>query len=230
MARFKTRARAVDMLGRQQIADVATAISELFKNAHDAYAEHVEVDNFRSDDLFVVRDDGIGMTAEEFENRWLVLGTESKVDSDSHTHAFKPHPLFKPNPSFKFTHPSKTNPITPLIKTHSPQTTHSFQFARAMGMISLILSTLMAILVSIALFIESMKRGYLFFQGITMYFIVIVIILEFVSILVMFIRFVNGLIPLYIKNPKLTTNQILSGRFGLWALQGADELPYVSGW
>lgn len=78
MARFKTRARTVDMLGRQQIANVSTAISELFKNAHDAYADRAEVDYFRSDSLLVIRDNGIGMTPEEFENRWLVLGTESK--------------------------------------------------------------------------------------------------------------------------------------------------------
>lgn len=78
MAKFKTRARTVDMLGRQQIANVSTAISELFKNAHDAYADHAEVDYFRSDNLLVIRDNGVGMTPEEFENRWLVLGTESK--------------------------------------------------------------------------------------------------------------------------------------------------------
>lgn len=78
MAKFKTRARTVDMLGRQQIANVSTAISELFKNAHDAYADHAEVDYFRSDNLLVIRDDGVGMTPEEFEERWLVLGTESK--------------------------------------------------------------------------------------------------------------------------------------------------------
>jgi hypothetical protein len=79
MAKFKTRARAVDMLGRQQIAGIPTAISELFKNAHDAYAHHVDVDFLRSDDLFVLRDDGIGMTEEDFLNRWLAIGTESKV-------------------------------------------------------------------------------------------------------------------------------------------------------
>ena len=79
MAKFRTRARAVDMLGRQQIAGIPTAISELFKNAHDAYADRVEVDFYRSDRLFVLRDDGIGMTKEDFEKRWLTLGTESKV-------------------------------------------------------------------------------------------------------------------------------------------------------
>ena len=80
MAKFRTRARTVDMLGRQQIAGIPTAISELFKNAHDAYADHVEVDYFRKSGLFVLRDDGIGMSPQDFESRWLTIGTESKVD------------------------------------------------------------------------------------------------------------------------------------------------------
>ena len=44
MAKIRTRARAVDMLGRQQIATVQNAIAELFKNAYDAYAKRVQVD------------------------------------------------------------------------------------------------------------------------------------------------------------------------------------------
>jgi signal transduction histidine kinase len=83
VAKIRVRARAVDMLGRQQIAGIPTAIHELFKNAHDAYAEHVQVDYFRADDLFVLRDDGMGMTKEDFETRWLTLGTESKVGANS---------------------------------------------------------------------------------------------------------------------------------------------------
>lgn len=80
MAGFKARARALDMLGRQQIAGIPTAISELFKNAHDAYADNVIADYFRSDKLFVLRDDGYGMTKKDFEEKWLTLGTESKLD------------------------------------------------------------------------------------------------------------------------------------------------------
>src|SRR5580704_4101098 len=79
MATIRVRARALDMLGRQQIAGIPTAISELFKNAHDAYARRVEVDYYRSNQLFVLRDDGIGMTRADFEDRWLTLGTESKL-------------------------------------------------------------------------------------------------------------------------------------------------------
>lgn len=81
MARLRVKARAIDMLGRQQIAGVPTAIHELFKNAHDAYADRVSVDYFRSDALFVLRDDGIGMTEEEFQQRWLTVGTDSKVEN-----------------------------------------------------------------------------------------------------------------------------------------------------
>ncbi len=81
MATFKTRARTLDMLGRQQIAGIPTAISELFKNAHDAYADRVEIDYYRSDNLFVLRDDGVGMSHEDFVARWLTIGTESKFIS-----------------------------------------------------------------------------------------------------------------------------------------------------
>jgi signal transduction histidine kinase len=94
MAKIRTRARAVDMLGRQQIATVQNAISELFKNAHDAYAKHVRADFFEgagpgSGDLLLVRDDGVGMTRDDFENKWLVLGTESKLGAQRAKH-FRP--------------------------------------------------------------------------------------------------------------------------------------------
>lgn len=79
MSKIRVRARAVDMLGRQQIAGIPTSLHELFKNAYDAYADHAEVDFFRADGSLLLRDDGIGMTKEEFENRWLTLGTESKL-------------------------------------------------------------------------------------------------------------------------------------------------------
>lgn len=78
MAVFKARARALDLLGRQQIAGIPTAINELFKNAHDAYADNVDIDYFRKDKLLLLRDNGLGMTRQDFETRWLTLGTESK--------------------------------------------------------------------------------------------------------------------------------------------------------
>ena len=80
---FQTRARTVDHLGREQIADCPTAVSELWKNAFDAYARSVELTIFApvedAEPAAVVADDGHGMNRQEFLDRWLVVGTESKV-------------------------------------------------------------------------------------------------------------------------------------------------------
>jgi signal transduction histidine kinase len=86
MAKIRARARAVDMLGRQQIAGIQNAVSELFKNAHDAYATLARVDFIESHKLLLVRDNGVGMTKVDFEGKWLVLGTESKLGSESEKH------------------------------------------------------------------------------------------------------------------------------------------------
>lgn len=77
---FQTKARTVDHLGREQIADTPTAISELWKNAYDAYARTVALDIYAGDvPVAVISDDGHGMSRAEFESRWLVVGTESKA-------------------------------------------------------------------------------------------------------------------------------------------------------
>ncbi len=80
---FQTKARTVDHLGREQIADTPTAISELWKNAFDAYARNVSLDIFAGEEpVAVISDNGHGMNREEFEGRWLVVGTESKATTD----------------------------------------------------------------------------------------------------------------------------------------------------
>ncbi|MGM7651946.1 ATP-binding protein [Serratia marcescens] len=78
------------MLGRQQIAGIPTAIHELFKNAHDAYAERVEVDYFRRNGVLILRDDGYGMTRHDVETRWLTLGTESRVNANKNSYEDEP--------------------------------------------------------------------------------------------------------------------------------------------
>jgi signal transduction histidine kinase len=79
---FRTQARTVDHLGREQIADSPTAISELWKNSYDAYARSVSLHIFDSPAVCAgIFDDGIGMDRSDFSERWLVLGTSSKVDT-----------------------------------------------------------------------------------------------------------------------------------------------------
>jgi len=83
-ASFQTRARTIDHLGRGQIADAPTAVSELWKNAYDAYARNVELHIFDGKTpIAAVMDNGHGMNAQELLDNWLVIGTESKVRKDS---------------------------------------------------------------------------------------------------------------------------------------------------
>ncbi len=78
---FKTRARTIDHLGREQIADCPTAISELWKNSYDAYARDVALHIYDGEiPIAALVDDGHGMSRKEFEEKWLVVGTESKAD------------------------------------------------------------------------------------------------------------------------------------------------------
>ena len=78
---FRARARAIDHLGRGQIADAPTAISELWKNAYDAYAQNVALHIFDDDPpVAAIFDDGVGMNRNDILDRWLVVGTESKIE------------------------------------------------------------------------------------------------------------------------------------------------------
>lgn len=81
---FRTKARAVDLLGKGQIADLPTAITELWKNGYDAYADNltaeIYLDSYKdvNSPLFVMTDDGKGMSRNDIFEKWLVLGTDSK--------------------------------------------------------------------------------------------------------------------------------------------------------
>jgi Histidine kinase-, DNA gyrase B-, and HSP90-like ATPase len=77
---FRTRARTIDHLGRGQIADCPTAVSELWKNAYDAYATSVVLHIFDGKTpISAVTDNGHGMDYEEFLAKWLIVGTDAKV-------------------------------------------------------------------------------------------------------------------------------------------------------
>ncbi len=79
-AAFQTRARTIDHLGREQIADCPTAISELWKNAYDAYARNVCLNIFDGNvPVATLVDDGHGMSVDDIVNKWLTVGTESKA-------------------------------------------------------------------------------------------------------------------------------------------------------
>lgn len=85
MESFKTRARAIELLGRKQIRDSVTALAELMKNSYDADAPwlRVEFEVGKIPEHIIIADGGLGMTHNDIQEKWLVLGTNSKTNSKS---------------------------------------------------------------------------------------------------------------------------------------------------
>ena len=85
MVTFRTKARAIDHLGKGQIADLPTAITELWKNGYDAYADNVRCELYQKgvkglkQSVFILADDGFGMEQKDILEKWVVLGTDSKA-------------------------------------------------------------------------------------------------------------------------------------------------------
>ncbi|EPY6832500.1 ATP-binding protein [Klebsiella pneumoniae] len=81
---FKARARTIEHLGKGQIADCPTAVSELWKNAYDAYARDVALFTIDTDfQCGAIIDNGCGMSLEQIIDSWLIVGTESKSSKKS---------------------------------------------------------------------------------------------------------------------------------------------------
>ncbi len=89
MPSFRAKARAVDLLGKGQIADLPTSITELWKNGYDAYADQLVCDLYLKghkglrNSIFLLWDNGIGMSRKDIEEKWIVLGTDSKFGAST---------------------------------------------------------------------------------------------------------------------------------------------------
>lgn len=81
---FKTNSRHIGQLGRELVTDFVTALVELVKNSYDADAGSVQIkiENANTPlSRITVIDTGSGMTQEEFEKKWMVIGTSNKVSA-----------------------------------------------------------------------------------------------------------------------------------------------------
>ena len=81
-AHFSVEARLAIQLGRESISSSVTAILELVKNAYDADATKLSI-RFKGLDtdnpVMVIEDDGFGMTVDDLQNYWMVIGTSNKT-------------------------------------------------------------------------------------------------------------------------------------------------------
>lgn len=84
---FKTNARHIGQLGRELVTDFVTALVELIKNSYDADAECISISIENTKELssrIIIADTGSGMTQEDFEKKWMMIGTSNKI-SDPYT-------------------------------------------------------------------------------------------------------------------------------------------------
>lgn len=81
--KFKISSGLKDHIGKELITDDNVAIFELVKNSYDANAKNVKIvfkDMRSSDKKIIIIDDGIGMSKEDLENKWLFVAYSEKKD------------------------------------------------------------------------------------------------------------------------------------------------------
>jgi len=76
---FQTEGRLLQELGERLVANPQVALVELVKNSYDADAETCTVSLENRGQSLVVKDDGVGMTYDQFANRWMRIATGGKV-------------------------------------------------------------------------------------------------------------------------------------------------------
>ncbi|HID62406.1 MAG TPA: hypothetical protein EYP49_06650 [Anaerolineae bacterium] len=80
--RFCISPRTMQMLGRENVSSPIVAVLELVKNAYDADASQVTVLFRRASTeggFIVIEDNGEGMDFKELRDKWMVIGTDNKL-------------------------------------------------------------------------------------------------------------------------------------------------------
>lgn len=78
---LKISPRMLELLSKDLYTNLYFVLAELIANAYDADAENVYI--YIDDNEIRVEDDGIGMTAEEINNVYLQVGTESRTGKNN---------------------------------------------------------------------------------------------------------------------------------------------------
>jgi len=82
--KFRFSGKMARLLGRESVSSDVAALFELVKNGYDADATKVDIffKNINSDkkneSVIIVKDNGHGMTSDDVEKKWMVIGTDIK--------------------------------------------------------------------------------------------------------------------------------------------------------
>jgi hypothetical protein len=87
---FEISLSVLNHLGRSLYRSFATVLGEAISNAWDADAKKVEIFVQPGENSFFIKDDGIGMTAEDFQNKFLKIGYSKRKQGVSHSPSGRP--------------------------------------------------------------------------------------------------------------------------------------------
>lgn len=87
---FEISLSVLDHLGRNLYRSFATVLGEAISNAWDADAENVHIYIDKDAGNFFIKDDGIGMTADDFQNKFLKIGYSKRRSGKTETESGRP--------------------------------------------------------------------------------------------------------------------------------------------
>lgn len=87
---FEISLSVLNHLGRNLYRNFITVIAEAVSNSWDAEAQNVWIEIDKEGNTFSIKDDGLGMTAEDFQEKFLKIGYSKRKDGKKRTDAGRP--------------------------------------------------------------------------------------------------------------------------------------------
>src|SRR5882672_604448 len=79
---FEISLSVLNHLGRHLYRSFATVLGEAISNSWDADAKNVWIEINRQKNSFLIKDDGTGMDADDFQNKFLKIGYSKRKEGD----------------------------------------------------------------------------------------------------------------------------------------------------
>src|SRR5690554_2407076 len=87
---FNISLSVLNHLGRNLYRNFITVIGEAISNSWDADANNVWIYIDRENDSFIIKDDGVGMNEDDFQNKFLKIGYSKRKGGETHSSADRP--------------------------------------------------------------------------------------------------------------------------------------------
>lgn len=89
--RFAISLSVLNHLGRNLYRNFITVLGEAISNAWDADATNVWIDIDKQNGSFSIKDDGVGMSADDFQNKFLKIGYSKRADGTTKSRRERPY-------------------------------------------------------------------------------------------------------------------------------------------